>query len=83
MKMAIPDTPVLFMKPPTSVIGNGDNIIYPSQTKNLHYEGELAVVIKDKIKNISIENAAEHIKGFTCCNDFVLGRKRRNQVQDG
>jgi 2-keto-4-pentenoate hydratase/2-oxohepta-3-ene-1,7-dioic acid hydratase in catechol pathway len=77
MKMPIPDTPVMFMKPPSSVINNGDNIIYPPQTKNLHYEGELAVVIKDKIRNISKEEAAKHIKGYTCCND-VTARDLQN-----
>lgn len=71
MKMAIPRTPVLFLKPPSAVIYNNDQIVYPAQTKELHYEAELAVVIKDRIKNIKEEEAAGHILGFTCANDVT------------
>ena len=77
MNMAIPDHPILFMKPPTTVINNGDAIIYPPQSKNVHYEGELAVVIKDRIRNVSKENIREHIKGYTCAND-VTARDLQN-----
>ena len=77
MKMAIPDHPILFMKPPTTVINNGDAVIYPTQSKNIHYEGELAIVIKDRIRNISKENARKHIKGYTCAND-VTARDLQN-----
>ncbi|MDD5593644.1 MAG: fumarylacetoacetate hydrolase family protein [Candidatus Margulisbacteria bacterium] len=71
MKMAIPKTPVLFLKPPSAVIYNNDQIVYPAQTKELHYEAELAVVIKDRIKNIKEKEAAGHILGFTCANDVT------------
>ncbi len=77
MNAPIPDHPIMFIKPPTSVIGNGDAIIYPPQTKNLHYEGELAVVIKDKCRNVSKTDAAKHIKGYTCAND-VTARDLQN-----
>lgn len=71
MKASIPDHPIMFLKPPTAVIGSGDDIVYPPQTKNLHYEGELAVVIKDKIRNVPKEEAGKHIKGYTCGNDVT------------
>jgi 2-keto-4-pentenoate hydratase/2-oxohepta-3-ene-1,7-dioic acid hydratase in catechol pathway len=71
MKAEIPDTPILFLKPPSSVIFNNDAIVYPAQTKELHYEAELAVVIKDKIRNISEQEAAQHILGYTCANDVT------------
>jgi 2-keto-4-pentenoate hydratase/2-oxohepta-3-ene-1,7-dioic acid hydratase in catechol pathway len=77
MGMAIPDHPILFMKPPTAVIKNGEAIVYPPQSKNVHYEGELAVVIKDKIRNISVKEAGKHIKGYTCAND-VTARDLQN-----
>ncbi len=41
----IPEEPLLFLKPPTSIIAHLENIIYPANTDNVHYEGELAVVI--------------------------------------
>jgi len=77
LNMAIPDHPIMFIKPSTSFIKDGQSIIYPPQSKNVHYEGELAVVIKDNIRNISKEEAAQHIKGYTCAND-VTARDLQN-----
>jgi 2-keto-4-pentenoate hydratase/2-oxohepta-3-ene-1,7-dioic acid hydratase in catechol pathway len=71
MKMDLPAAPVLFLKPPSAVIYNNDAIVYPAQTTELHYEAELAVVIRDRIKNISEEEATQHILGFTCANDVT------------
>lgn len=71
LNMPVPDHPIMFLKPPTSVIENGQDIIFPAQSKEVHYEGELAVVIKDKIRNISREEAKAHIKGYTCANDVT------------
>jgi 2-keto-4-pentenoate hydratase/2-oxohepta-3-ene-1,7-dioic acid hydratase in catechol pathway len=71
MKLAIPATPILFLKPPSSVIFNHEPIVYPDQTRELHYEAELAVVIKDRIKNISEKEAVRHILGYTCANDVT------------
>jgi 2-keto-4-pentenoate hydratase/2-oxohepta-3-ene-1,7-dioic acid hydratase in catechol pathway len=71
LKMETPDHPLIFMKPPTTVIGNGDAIILPPQTKELNYEGELAVVIKEKIKNVSKDEARRFIAGYTCANDIT------------
>jgi len=78
--MKIPDEPVLFMKPSTSVIGQYDNIIYPTMSKRVDYEAELAVVIKDKTKNIEPEEAHTHIFGYTCLNDVTA---RDLQKKDG
>jgi len=58
--MEIPKYPVLFLKPPTAVIGDGDKIIYPAQTSTLHYEAELAIVIQEEGK-----------LGYTCANDVT------------
>jgi 2-keto-4-pentenoate hydratase/2-oxohepta-3-ene-1,7-dioic acid hydratase in catechol pathway len=71
LKMSIPYYPLIFMKPPTSVIGNGDAIILPPQTKELNYEGELAVVIKEKARNVSKDKARRFIAGYTCANDVT------------
>lgn len=69
--MELPTHPVIFLKPPSSLIFHGESIAYPPQTKELHYEAELAVVIKDKIKNITAEEASAHILGYTCGNDVT------------
>lgn len=71
LKMDIPDHPLIFMKPSTTVIGNGDAIICPRQTKELNYEGELAIVIKEKAKNVSKNEARDFIAGYTCANDVT------------
>ena len=60
-----------------AVIASGQEIIYPPQSKNVHYEGELAIVIKDKIKDISKDEASKHIRGYTCAND-VTARDLQN-----
>jgi 2-keto-4-pentenoate hydratase/2-oxohepta-3-ene-1,7-dioic acid hydratase in catechol pathway len=71
LRMEIPKNPIIFLKPPSSLIFNNDPIIYPAMTRELHYEAELAVIIKDRIKNIKPEEAAEHIRGYTCGNDVT------------
>lgn len=71
LNMPLPDYPLLFLKPATSVIANREAIVYPPQTEELHYEGELAVVVKDKIKNVTVEDARRHIAGYACANDVT------------
>jgi 2-keto-4-pentenoate hydratase/2-oxohepta-3-ene-1,7-dioic acid hydratase in catechol pathway len=71
LKMEIPDHPLIFIKPSTSFIGSGDAIILPPQTKELNYEGELAVVIKEKAKNVSLDETHRFIAGYTCANDVT------------
>jgi 2-keto-4-pentenoate hydratase/2-oxohepta-3-ene-1,7-dioic acid hydratase in catechol pathway len=80
LKIPIPDHPVMFMKPVTALIENGGKIIYPPQTKDLQYEGELAIVIKDRIRNIPANEAFRHIQGYTCANDVSA---RDLQKMDG
>lgn len=81
MKMELPQQPIIFLKPPSALIFNQDPIIYPPLTKELHYEAELAVVIKDRIKDISEEQAPGHILGFTCANDVTARDLQRVDVQ--
>jgi 2-keto-4-pentenoate hydratase/2-oxohepta-3-ene-1,7-dioic acid hydratase (catechol pathway) len=69
MKETAPADPVIFLKPPTSVIGDGDYIIYPEGATKVDYEAELAVVIGKDAKNISEEDAPAYILGYTCGND--------------
>ncbi len=73
----IPKEPVLFPKTPNVLIENGKNIILPAfledyNFKNLRtdYEAELAIIIKDRCKNVHKNDAYKHILGFTCFNDI-------------
>ncbi len=78
--MQIPDSPIIFLKPPTSVIGHGEVISYPSMSSQVDYEGELGVVIKDRVRNIHPEQARNHVLGYTCVNDVTA---RDLQKKDG
>ncbi|GAA4717518.1 fumarylacetoacetate hydrolase family protein [Brevibacillus fulvus] len=78
--LELPKEPLMFLKPSTAVIGSGEEIVYPKLTENLHYEGELAVVIKKVAKNVKAEEAEDYILGFTCALDVTA---RDLQFQDG
>jgi len=78
----LPDSPLLFLKPPSSVIGPGAAIIYPPYwTERVDYEAELAVVIGRTAHRISVEQAPEHIFGYTCLNDVTARDLQRNDGQ--
>ena len=75
----VPDEPLMFLKPNTSVVGPGDPIFYPPQTSDLHYEGELAVVIGRICRDVPPEQATDVIHGYTIGNDVTA---RDLQKQD-
>jgi 2-keto-4-pentenoate hydratase/2-oxohepta-3-ene-1,7-dioic acid hydratase in catechol pathway len=76
----IPDEPLLFMKPSTSIIGHEDKIIYPDHiASRVDYEGELAVVIGKQTKWVNESEAFDYIFGYTCINDVTA---RDLQVKD-
>ena len=66
---AIPEEPILFMKPRTAIIGPNDKIAKPRFIKQLDYEGELAIVIGKKTKNVPTAEAKNHVFGYTVFND--------------
>jgi 2-keto-4-pentenoate hydratase/2-oxohepta-3-ene-1,7-dioic acid hydratase in catechol pathway len=78
--LPVPDTPIIFLKPPTSIIGPGDIIRYPGTSSRVDYEAELGIVIKDQVKDIRPEEARRHILGYTCANDVTA---RDLQKKDG
>jgi len=80
VKLPIPDKPLLFMKPSTSVIGPGDGIVYPKMSKRVDYEAELAVVIGKEAKAVLEEKANDYILGYACLNDVTA---RDLQPKDG
>lgn len=79
-KLPTPSMPLIFLKPPTAVIGPDDKIILPRDSKRVDYEGELGVVIGKKAKDVPEEKAKEHILGYTCFNDVS---ERFAQREDG
>ncbi len=76
----LPNAPLLFLKPSTAVIGPEDNIVYPATPARVDYEGELAVVMKKPVWQVSTEEALDYVLGYTCFNDVTA---RDLQRQDG
>ena len=62
--------PELFFKLPTSIAATGDDVVLPKGTEDVHYEGELVLVIGKRAKNITAEQAPAHLAGVTCGNDI-------------
>jgi 2-keto-4-pentenoate hydratase/2-oxohepta-3-ene-1,7-dioic acid hydratase in catechol pathway len=65
------DQPVVFAKFPTSLIPDGRSIEFPDGATNVHFEGEMALVIGKTAKNVSAEDARNYVFGVTACNDLV------------
>ena len=76
-----PSEPVLFLKPNTAVIGPNDGITYPSLSREVHYEGELAVVIGRICKDVPPGRTAEVVFGYTCGNDVTARDLQRRDGQ--
>jgi 2-keto-4-pentenoate hydratase/2-oxohepta-3-ene-1,7-dioic acid hydratase in catechol pathway len=76
-----PTTPMIFLKPSTSVIGDGDSIRLPPSSAEVHYEGELAVVIGTPARNVAPENALDHVFGYAAANDVTARDQQRADVQ--
>jgi 2-keto-4-pentenoate hydratase/2-oxohepta-3-ene-1,7-dioic acid hydratase in catechol pathway len=77
----VPAEPLMFLKPNTSVVGPNDPIFYPRQTQDLHFEGELAVVIGRICRDVPVEKWADVVHGFTIGNDVTARDLQRNDVQ--
>ncbi|MCS7095941.1 MAG: fumarylacetoacetate hydrolase family protein [Candidatus Bathyarchaeota archaeon] len=76
----VPDEPVIFLKPSTTIIGPGEPIVKPSFVKQLDYEAELAIIIGAYARNVPVEEAGAHIFGYTILNDVSA---RDVQLKDG
>ena len=77
----VPAEPLMFIKPNTSVIGRGDPIAYPRQSREVHFEGELAVVIGRICRDVPKERAHDVILGYTIGNDVTARDLQRSDVQ--
>lgn len=76
----VPDEPLIFLKPATSVVGPESRVVYPPQSSEVHHEAELAVVIGKLAKNVRAEDAGPYIFGYTAANDVTA---RDLQRKDG
>ncbi len=79
--MELPDEPMLFLKPPSSVIGLDDTIKLPAMSKRVDHEAELAIVIGKRIKSAAVEEARGGILGYTCLNDVTARDLQEKDIQ--
>jgi len=73
----VPKVPLIFLKPPSAIISNGDAIVLPPQSRQVEHEGELVVVIGKRTRNVTAEQAKKFIFGYTIGND-VTARDLQN-----
>lgn len=79
--MELPEEPLMFFKPPSSVIGPMDPIVSPRLSKRVDYEAELAVIIGKRAKNVKRAEAANFILGYTCLNDVTARDYQEKDLQ--
>lgn len=77
----VPAEPLVFLKPNTSVVGPGDPIVLPAQSREVHHEGELAVVIGRLCKDVPVERVHEVVLGYTAANDVTARDLQRSDGQ--
>jgi 2-keto-4-pentenoate hydratase/2-oxohepta-3-ene-1,7-dioic acid hydratase in catechol pathway len=76
----VPAEPLIFLKPPSSLIASGDHIVYPAISQRVDFEGELGVIIGKRGRHVRREDAMEYVRGYTCVNDVTA---RDLQKKDG
>ncbi len=71
MDSEVPAEPLLFLKPPSAVVPHGADILYPSSSHRVDYEGELALIVGQKARNCTVAEAGQVIWGYTIANDVT------------
>lgn len=79
----LPEVPLLFFKPPSALIGNGDAIVLPRVSQRVEFEGEIGVVIGSRIRAVSPEDVVPAIEGYTCLNDVTCRDLQKTDGQWG
>lgn len=77
----VPKQPLLFLKPPSSVIGDGDAIVLPPESKQVEHEGEIGVVIGRRLHRAGMAEVQAAIAGITCVNDVTARDLQRSDEQ--
>lgn len=77
----VPEIPLIFLKPPSSVIGQNDTILLPRQSKRVEHEAELVVVIGKRGRHITSDNAMQYVFGYTAGNDVTARDLQRSDGQ--
>src|SRR5437667_256888 len=78
---AVPKEPLIFLKPPSSVIGDGEAIVLPPESARVEHEGEIGVVIGRRLRRATDAEARAAITGITCVNDVTARDLQRSDEQ--
>jgi 2-keto-4-pentenoate hydratase/2-oxohepta-3-ene-1,7-dioic acid hydratase in catechol pathway len=78
-----PDKPVLFIKPPSSIVASGGTVVIPAYSSNCHHEIELAVLIGKEAKEVSAEEALDYVSGYGVALDLTLRDVQNTQKEKG
>ena len=77
----VPKEPLIFLKPPSSVIGNGDAVVLPPQSSNVEHEGEIGVVIGKRLQRATRDEAAKAVQSIVAVNDVTARDLQRSDSQ--
>jgi len=77
----VPSEPLLFLKPPSAVIGQGVEIVLPALSQQIEHEAELGLVIGRQCRSVAPEHAWQHVLGVTCANDVTARDLQRSDAQ--
>ncbi len=67
----VPDEPLIFFKPPSSLIGDGDSIVMPAISNRVDFEGEIGVIIGKQGRNVAASDAWDHVEALVPVNDIT------------
>jgi len=79
----VPKQPLLFFKPPSSLIGDGEAIVLPAASQQVEYESEIGIVIGKRARKVRAQDAMAHVRGFTCANDVSARDLQKSDGQWG
>jgi len=77
----VPERPLLFLKPPSSILPTGGTILLPAASRRVDFEGELGVVIGRRARHVPASLALDHVLGYTCVNDVTARDLQKSDVQ--
>ncbi len=78
---AVPERPLLFLKPPSALIGDGETIVLPAASRQVEHEGEIGVVVGRPLRRADPATARAAIRGITCVNDVTARDLQRSDGQ--
>ncbi len=76
-----PSEPIIFLKPPSALLGPNATIVRPPQSERVDFEGELAIVVGKRARNVKADRWRDFVLGFTCANDVTARDLQKKDVQ--